>query len=129
MKRLTHWIESFNEVIGLAVALALFMLLPVQIWLYLDPKAGSFDLGVLNNIPLAAVYFISASFMAYWGGRLNFGPIHKRYISFFENEPANQTVYSPNQLPLCVILWLSVYFLYFSLALWLIARIFSQIPG
>lgn len=63
--------EWRNEVVGILLAVALFLLSPVALRL-VDPTAGAYDAGVLQVIVFAIVGTLTFSFLSWIGLKINF---------------------------------------------------------
>ncbi len=71
-RQLLAWLWAWRqEWLGLPVALALFVASPVLLW-FVDPSAGTWDVGVLSGCFVAAVQLIVANTMARIGAMINY---------------------------------------------------------
>ncbi len=125
MKNIQHFLEKFNELIGIPLSLAGFFLVPLLLYYYCG-YAGMYDPGVLHTLPYAAINLIFASFLAYFGAKMNFPGFYNNFISFMQHDLADLSkvtseVYKRKLL--CVFVYCAIYFLYLGVALLLLLNL------
>jgi hypothetical protein len=75
MRKLWCGIKEWKqELVGILIALALFLLSPIALRL-IDPTAGTFDIGILQPIIFATVAILTFSFLSWVGLKVNFNNV------------------------------------------------------
>ena len=124
MKRIQNFLEKWNEVLGLPLAVLAFLGISSFTW-YQD-QSGSVPSGVLQMVPWAAVYIIAASFIAYHGTKLNFPGFYRAFIEFMQQPTAGHQEAYKRQFT-CTLIYLGIYFLLFFVSLALMLLLLNSI--
>jgi hypothetical protein len=116
MKKVDYLLKLFNELIGLPVALLIYLVTPSLLRL-IDPTSGEFDTGQLAVLSFGIIKVIMASLVAWAGYRLNLPVMYQYFIG-----PLETDLNAGNQTALVHLIkagiHLLVYFLYMFLAMW-----------
>jgi hypothetical protein len=106
--RLFRWLQEHNEYVPLFIALLLFLFSPIALR-FIDPTAGTYDVGVLQVMILAVISFCVFQAVVWMTLKVNWLPLRKYFEHDFTDDFFNLT---PCQK---ITISLSVYFFLFLL--------------